>query len=59
MADRLIIVHGCSDGYIKKNSCFRKLKDFLADHGGYSRNNIYFIEYSSIDDQATYEDFAD
>lgn len=59
MAEKLIIVHGYSDGYVEKNSCFRELKNYLADNGAYEKRNISFVEYSSMDDQATYEDFAD
>lgn len=59
MAAKLIIVHGYSDGYLDKNSCFRKLKEFLVREKVYEGSDVHFVEYSSMDDQATYEDFAD
>jgi len=59
MADRLLIVHGYSDGYVQKNNSFAKLRDFLVAKGGYARTDIHFVEYASMDDQSTFEDFAD
>jgi hypothetical protein len=60
MANYLIIVHGYSDGYTKPESSFRKLKKFLSGPGRpYDSDKVHFVEYSSMDDQATYEDFAD
>lgn len=59
MAEHLIFVHGYSDGYSRPDNSFVKLKKFLVDNGCYTATNIHFVEYSSMDDQATYEDFAD
>ncbi len=59
MADQLLIVHGYSDGYVSKESCFRKLQNYLVKNEAYTRGNIHFVEYASMDDQSTYEDFAD
>ncbi|MEM9445379.1 MAG: hypothetical protein AAGA18_08495 [Verrucomicrobiota bacterium] len=59
MAKNLIIVHGYSDGYMQKNNSFAKLKKFLVKNQCYASSNIRFVEYSSLDDQATFEDFAD
>lgn len=59
MANKLLIVHGYSDGYVSKESCFRKLQNFLVREGAYARRDIHFVEYASMDDQSTFEDFAD
>jgi hypothetical protein len=59
MAEKLLIVHGYSDGYISQESCFRKLQDFLVENGAYKPENIHYVEYASMDDQSTFEDFAD
>ena len=59
MAKQLLIVHGYSDGYVSSKSCFRKLENFLVSNGAYARKAIHFVEYASMDDQSTYEDFAD
>ncbi|MEE9367426.1 MAG: hypothetical protein V3V05_01040 [Pontiella sp.] len=59
MASHLIIVHGYSDGYLKKDGSFKKLRAFLVKNKRYSSNKVHFVEYSSMDDRATYEDFAD
>ncbi len=59
MAQKLIVVHGYSDGYMKDDNAFQKLRTFLAEKGAYRAENIHFVEYSSMDSQATFEDFAD
>lgn len=59
MARSLIIVHGYSDGYMKKANSFKKLENYLVREGLYARRDVHFVEYSSMDDQATFEDFAD
>lgn len=59
MAEKLLIVHGYSDGYISQESCFRKLQNFLVESGAYKPENIHYVEYASMDDQSTFEDFAD
>lgn len=59
MADKLLIVHGYSDGYMSDENCFAKLRDFLVGGKFYARKDIHFVEYASMDDQSTYEDFAD
>ena len=55
MARKLLIVHGYSDG----STSFTGLADYFVSQGLYSRKQIYFVDYSSMDDQATFRDFAD
>jgi len=55
MAEHLIIVHGWSDSALG----FAGVRDFLLDQNFYQPNNIRVINYKSLDDQATLEDFAD
>jgi len=55
MAEHLIIVHGWSDSALG----FAGVRDFLVDKKFYQPNNIRVINYKSLDDQATLEDFAD
>jgi len=55
MAKKILIVHGYSDGSVS----FTKLGDYFADQGFYERDNIYYVNYASMDDQATFKDFAD
>ncbi len=54
MARKLLIVHGYSDG----STSFEGLRDFF--HGrGHRREEVFLLDYSSMDDEATFEDFAD
>jgi hypothetical protein len=55
MADKLLIVHGYSDG----STSFTALGDFLVQQGVYSHTDVFYLDYSSMDDQATFHDFAD
>lgn len=55
MAKTLLIVHGYSDG----STSFTALGDFFAAKGLYKPENVYYLDYSSMDDESTFEDFAD
>lgn len=61
MADKMLIIHGYSDG----STSFTGLRDFFAPSvtksktNMYSRVEIFFVDYSSMDDDATMWDFAD
>src|SRR4029434_927844 len=55
MADKLLIIHGYSDG----STSFTALGDFLVKQGVYSHADVCYLDYSSMDDQATFHDFAD
>jgi len=55
MADKLLIVHGYSDG----STSFTALGNFLTKRGLYQAKNVFYLDYSSMDDDATFEDFAD
>ncbi len=55
MAKKLLIVHGYSDG----STSFTALGDFLTARGLYKPEDVFYLDYSSMDDEATFEDFAD
>jgi pimeloyl-ACP methyl ester carboxylesterase len=55
MASKLLIVHGYSDG----STSFTGLGDFLVKHGVYAATDVFYLDYSSMDDEATFHDFAD
>jgi len=55
MAKKMLIVHGYSDG----STSFTGLADFFIKEGLYKKKDIYFVDYSSMDDEATFRDFAD
>ncbi|SRR6266498_1732038 len=55
MANKLLIVHGYSDG----STSFTGLRDFFKERAGYKTTDIYFIDYTSMDDETTYRDLAD
>ncbi|MFN8062329.1 MAG: hypothetical protein U0Q12_24470 [Vicinamibacterales bacterium] len=55
MADTLLIVHGYSDG----STSFTGLGDFFIASGAYKADNVFYLDYSSMDDEATFHDFAD
>ena len=55
MAAKLLIIHGYSDGA----TSFTALRDFFANSGAYQRENIFLLNYDSLDDESTFEDFAD
>lgn len=54
MATKLLILHGYSDGA----TSFTGLRDFFLKHG-YAREDIYLLNYASMDDQSQFSDFAD
>ncbi len=55
MAKKLLIVHGYSDG----STSFTALGEFFMAQGLYESGNVFFLDYSSMDDEATFRDFAD
>ena len=55
MAKKLLIVHGYSDG----STSFTALGDFLIARGAYEKGDVAYLDYSSMDDDATFQDFAD
>ncbi|HEY5703782.1 MAG TPA: hypothetical protein VIV20_09975, partial [Gammaproteobacteria bacterium] len=55
MADKMLIVHGYSDG----STSFTALADWFIQQGLYKKKDIWFVDYSSMDDEATFRDFAD
>ena len=55
MATKLLIVHGYSDG----STSFTALGNFLVKQGVYAESDVYYLDYSSMDDEATFHDFAD
>jgi pimeloyl-ACP methyl ester carboxylesterase len=55
MADKILIVHGYSDG----STSFTALGEFLVAQGLYDSSKVFYIDYSSMDDEATFRDFAD
>lgn len=55
MAKKLLIVHGYSDG----RTSFNALGDFLIQRKVYASENVFYLNYSSMDDEATFHDFAD
>src|SRR5262249_7490171 len=55
MANRLLIVHGYSDG----RTSFTALGEFLIRRNIYQPENVFYLNYSSMDDEATFHDFAD
>lgn len=55
MASQVLIVHGYSDG----STSFTALGEFLARKGVYAADRVFYLDYSSMDDDATFRDFAD
>jgi hypothetical protein len=55
MADKLLIVHGYSDG----STSFTALGDYLVSKQLYARDKVFYLDYSSMDDESTFRDFAD
>ena len=55
MASKLLIIHGYSDGA----TSFTALRDFFVSSGAYPRDNVFLLNYDSLDDESTFEDFAD
>ena len=54
MATKLLILHGYSDGA----TSFTGLRDFF-EANGYARDDVFLLNYASMDDQAQFTDFAD
>lgn len=54
MAKKLLILHGYSDGA----TSFTGLRDFFQANG-YAREDVFLLNYASMDDQAQFSDFAD
>ncbi len=64
---KMLIIHGYSDG----STSFTALRDFFTGKGidvkarkkyegrFYKRKNVFLLDYSSMDDEATFRDFAD
>ena len=55
MGKKLLIVHGYSDS----SESFVNLKNFFVENRAYAEGDIYFVDYTSMDDQTTYFDLAD
>jgi len=55
MASKMLIVHGYSDGSVS----FTDLGDYFVEQRLYDRENVYYVNYASMDDEATFKDFAD
>lgn len=55
MANKLLIVHGYSDG----RTSFTALGEYLIARRVYAADNVFYLNYSSMDDEATFHDFAD
>ncbi|MEX2353782.1 MAG: hypothetical protein WD709_06305 [Gammaproteobacteria bacterium] len=55
MQKKLLIIHGYSDG----STSFTGLAEFFIRNRYYRKKDIYFVNYSSMDDEATFRDFAD
>jgi hypothetical protein len=55
MANKLLIVHGYSDG----RTSFTALGEYLIKRGVYPADSVFYLNYSSMDDEATFHDFAD
>ena len=54
MATKLLILHGYSDGA----TSFTGLRDFFQAHG-YARDDVFLLNYASMDDHSQFSDFAD
>jgi pimeloyl-ACP methyl ester carboxylesterase len=52
--NKLLIVHGYSDG----SESFVGLQSFLKVRAGYGDDEIFFVDYTSMDDETTYHDIA-
>ncbi len=53
--EKLLIIHGYSDG----PASFKELRDFFIRDAGFNKSNVFFLDYASMDDDATFKDFAD
>lgn len=55
MAKQLLILHGYSDGA----TSFTGLRDYFTRMGAYAPQNVFLLNYASMDDDADFCDFAD
>ena len=55
MAKKMLIIHGYSDGSVS----FFSLRDFFVRKELYKKEDVYLLDYASMDDDATFRDFAD
>ena len=55
MADKLLVLHGYSDGA----TSFTDLAEFFVSERLYAREKVYLLNYASMDDHSVFEDFAD
>lgn len=55
MAKKMLIVHGYSDGSVS----FTELGDYFVKQGLYGKDSVYYVDYASMDDEATFKDYAD
>ncbi|MGH7926451.1 MAG: esterase/lipase family protein [Candidatus Binatia bacterium] len=55
MADKLLLVHGYSDG----STSFTGLHNFFSQRAGYEELHTYYLDYTSMDDDTSYRDLAD
>jgi len=55
MPAKMLILHGYSDG----SGSFEGLREFFVDQAGYRAEDVYLLDYSSMDDDTIFEDFAD
>ncbi len=55
MSEKLLIIHGYSDG----STSFTALRDFFVEEAGFAKDDVYLLDYASMDDEATFRDFAD
>lgn len=53
--NKMLIIHGYSDG----SSSFTSLKEFFVQNADYASENVHLLDYASMDDDASYRDFAD
>lgn len=55
MAEKMLIIHGYSDSSMS----FKSLRDFFVEHLKIDKKDVFHTDYASMDDQATFRDFAD
>jgi hypothetical protein len=55
MASKLLVLHGYSDGA----TSFTDLAEYFVQEGLYKREDVYLLNYASMDDHSIFEDFAD
>ena len=55
MGEKLIIVHGYSDNSVS----FMSMRDFFVKDLKFDKGDVFHLDYASMDDDATFRDFAD